>query len=89
VTVTKDTSDDGLGQADASDQQVVVHRFTKSQSQEVRCSLGAYRGKETIDLRIFFGDAPTKRGISLPIWLFGELEEGVRRLGLALKARGQ
>lgn len=63
----------------------VVHSFPKNPLEEVRASLSIYKGKQYVDLRIYYkGDDgeyhPSKKGLTISLDLFAELEESVRKL---------
>ncbi|HOV86082.1 MAG TPA: transcriptional coactivator p15/PC4 family protein [Syntrophobacteraceae bacterium] len=62
-----------------------VYSFPKNPLEEVRAGLTVFRGKQYVDLRIYYkGDDgefhPSKKGLTLSIELFPELEEAVKRL---------
>ncbi len=63
-----------------------LHSFKKSATEEVRISAREYKNKHYFDIRVFFqpvnsGDdvemQPSKKGVTLPIDLLGEVEKGV------------
>ncbi len=63
----------------------VVHSFPKNPLEEVRASITVFKGKEYVDLRVYYkgddGDYhPSKKGLTLSLDLFSELEEGVKKL---------
>ncbi|MGV8074932.1 MAG: transcriptional coactivator p15/PC4 family protein [Syntrophobacteraceae bacterium] len=63
----------------------VVHSFPKNPLEEVRASLTVYKGKQYVDLRIYYrGDDgefhPSKKGLTVSLDLFPELEEAVQKL---------
>jgi len=69
----------------AKDESILVHSFPKNPLEEVRASLTVFKGKKYVDLRIYYkGDDgefhPSKKGLTLSIELFPELEEAVKRL---------
>ena len=62
-----------------------VHSFPKNPTEEIRASLSSYKGKQYLDLRVYYlgddGDYhPSKKGITIPPDLLGDLEEAVRKL---------
>ena len=74
------------------DERQEVYRFEKNSLEEVRVSLTTYKGKEYIDLRVFFrGDDgemhPGKKGLTLSVALLPELEIAVKKLHEAMKPR--
>ncbi len=63
----------------------LVYTFPKNPLEEVRASLTIYRGKQYVDLRIYYkGDDgefhPSKKGLTVSLDLFPELEEAMRKL---------
>ncbi len=63
----------------------VVYSFPKNPLEEVRASITVFKGKEYVDLRVYYkGDDddyhPSKKGLTLSLDLFSELEEGVKKL---------
>ncbi|ABK16976.1 transcriptional coactivator p15/PC4 family protein [Syntrophobacter fumaroxidans] len=66
-----------------------VYSFPKNPLEEVRASLTVFKGKDYVDLRIYYkGDDgeyhPSKKGLTLSLDLFSELEESVRKLAEAI-----
>jgi hypothetical protein len=62
-----------------------VHSFPKNPLEEVRASVTSYKGKQYVDLRIYYkGDDgeyhPSKKGLTLPLDLFPDLEEAMGKL---------
>jgi hypothetical protein len=62
-----------------------VYSFPKNPTEEIRASLSSYKGKQYLDLRVYYlGDDdeyhPSKKGITVAPDLLGELEEAVRKL---------
>lgn len=63
----------------------LVYSFPKNPLEEVRASVTVYKGKQYIDLRIYYkGDDgefhPSKKGITVSLDLFPELEEAIQKL---------
>lgn len=63
----------------------LVHSFPKNPLEEIRASLTVYKGKDYVDLRVYYkGDDgefhPSKKGLTLSLDLFPDLEEAVRKL---------
>jgi hypothetical protein len=61
-----------------------LHSFSKNSLEEVRASLTEYKGKQYIDLRVFYKAddeefRPTKKGLTLALELIPELEEAVKK----------
>lgn len=72
-----------------SEDRKTVHTFQKNALEEVRASISRFRGKEYIDLRVYYkaddGEyRPSKKGVTLVPELLKELEEAVRKLRKAL-----
>ena len=63
----------------------IVHSFKRNDQEEIKVSVGTYKEKEYVDIRVFFRDAqtdewrPTKKGITINRDLLGELSEGVKQ----------
>jgi hypothetical protein len=63
----------------------IVHSFPKNPLEEVRSSVTYYKGKQYVDLRIYYkGDDgeyhPSKKGLTISVELFPELEIGLKSL---------
>jgi hypothetical protein len=63
----------------------VVHTFPKNPLEEIRASVTVFKGKQYVDLRVYYkGDDgeyhPSKKGLTLSLDLFPDLEESVRKL---------
>ena len=62
-----------------------LHSFPKNALEEVRASLTEYKGKQYIDLRVFYKAdndemRPTKKGLTLSPELLPELEQAIQKL---------
>lgn len=60
----------------------IVHEFKKGAGEIVRATIGEFRGRKTVGIRIFYEDVsgewkPTKKGITLTSDLFPELKKAV------------
>jgi len=69
----------------------LIHAFQKNALEEIRVSLNVFRGKEYIDIRVFYkGDDgeyhPSKKGVTLSPDLLPDLQEAVKKLEEALEA---
>ncbi len=67
----------------------IVHSFPKNPLEEVRSSVTFFKGKQYVDIRIYYkgddGDFhPSKKGVTLSVDLFPELEAGMQKLKEAL-----
>ncbi|MGA7877325.1 MAG: transcriptional coactivator p15/PC4 family protein [Desulfoferrobacter sp.] len=63
----------------------LVYTFPKNPLEEVRASITVFKGKQYVDLRIYYkGDDgefyPSKKGLTLSLDLFSELEVAVQKL---------
>ncbi len=68
----------------------IVHSFPKNPLEEVRSSLTFFKGKQYVDIRIYYkGDDgefhPSKKGLTISVELFSELEVGLQKLKEALE----
>jgi len=69
----------------------VIDSFKRNATEEVRAALRTYRGRQYMDLRIYYQDdageyKPTKKGINLSVELLGELTRMVDKLAQAVEA---
>lgn len=69
----------------------LVDSFRRTPTEEVRATLRTYRGRQYVDLRIYFQDnagefRPTKKGIRLSVDLLDELTRMVGNLAKAVQA---
>lgn len=74
----------------AKDESILVHSFPKNPLEEVRASLTVFKGKKYVDLRIYYkGDdeefLPSKKGLTIALDLFPELEEAIGKLKTAIE----
>ena len=67
---------------------VPAHIIEKSSHEQVRIGINEYKGVEYIDIRSFYdasdGFRPSRKGITIPTRLYGELLKGVLELGSIL-----
>ena len=68
----------------------LIHSFTKNALEEIRVSINIFRGKEYIDIRIYYKSEdgeyrPSKKGVTLSPELLPELKEAVKKLEEALE----
>ncbi|HPA46741.1 MAG TPA: transcriptional coactivator p15/PC4 family protein [bacterium] len=73
---------------------VLVHEFHKSADEMVRATIGEFRGRKTVGIRIFYEDVdgdwkPTKKGITLSAELFPELKKAVEMIEAGLQQEEQ
>jgi hypothetical protein len=71
----------------------VVSSFEKNALEEVRISLTEFKGRQLIDLRVYYvtpeGDSkPTKKGLALSVSLFHDLKEAMDKLEQTLNDKG-
>ncbi|MBI5487837.1 MAG: transcriptional coactivator p15/PC4 family protein [Deltaproteobacteria bacterium] len=74
----------------ADDKDKVVDSFKRNATEEVRGTVRTYRGKQYMDMRIYYLDdageyKPTKKGINLSVDLLGELTRMVEKLAKAVQ----
>lgn len=79
------------GEKDSMAENRLIHAFQKNALEEIRVSLNVFRGKEYIDIRIFYkGDDgeyhPSKKGVTLSPDLLSDLQEALKKLEEALEA---
>ncbi|MBI5500259.1 MAG: transcriptional coactivator p15/PC4 family protein [Deltaproteobacteria bacterium] len=68
----------------------VVDSFKRNATEEVRATVRTYRGKQYMDMRIYYMDdageyKPTKKGINLSVDLLPELTRMVEKLAKAVQ----
>jgi hypothetical protein len=71
----------------------LISSFEKNALEEVRVSLTEYRGRQLIDLRVYYITAegeprPTKKGVAISVELYPELKEALAKLDQTLKDKG-
>jgi hypothetical protein len=69
----------------------IIDSFKRNATEEVRATLRTYRGKQYLDVRIYYLDdagefKPTKKGINLSVELLGELTKMIDKLAKAIQA---
>ena len=73
----------------------VIARFEKNSFEEVRISLTEFKGKELIDIRVYYqpeGEEemrPTKKGITISPEKFPDLQKGLVTLEKVLSEKGK
>jgi hypothetical protein len=77
-----------LRNEDNHDRQV-VYVIRKGPRVEIRVSRSTFKGKDFLDLRTFVANragelVPTRKGVTVPLELLGELELAVRSLRVAV-----
>ena len=68
----------------------LVSRFRKNNSEEIQVRIDEYQGKKRLDVRVWAGargeeTVPTKKGVSIPIELFGTFKEAIDTASDVLK----
>ena len=68
----------------------IIDSFKRNATEEVRATVRTYRGKQYMDMRIYYLDdageyKPTKKGINLSVELLGELTRRVEKLAKAVQ----
>jgi hypothetical protein len=69
----------------------VIDSFKRNATEEVRATLRTYRGRQYMDVRIYYLDdageyKPTKKGINLSVELLAELTRMIENLSKAVQA---
>jgi len=69
----------------------IIDSFKRNATEEVRATVRTYRGKQYLDVRIYYLDdagefKPTKKGINLSVELLGELTKMIDKLAKAIQA---
>jgi hypothetical protein len=69
----------------------VIDSFKRNATEEVRATVRTYRGRQYMDVRIYYLDdagefKPTKKGINLSVELLGELTRMIENLAKAVQA---
>lgn len=73
----------------------VIASFEKNSFEEVRISLTEFKGKDLIDLRVYYrpddGEEmrPTKKGVTISPEKFPELKKAILELEKALQKKGK
>lgn len=72
----------------------IVHEFRKGAGEIVRATIGEYRGRRTVGIRIFYEDVsgewkPTRKGITITSDLFPELKKAVDLIYAGLEEESQ
>jgi hypothetical protein len=63
----------------------ITYEFDKGNKEIIRATVSDFAGKRRADLRVYFKTddgawRPTKRGVSLPVDMVGELQKAVTKL---------
>lgn len=71
----------------------IIEKFQKNSFEEIQISFNQYNENYLIDIRVFYKDdndeyKPTKKGISLNVKLFPELEKAVQKVKEFLEEKG-
>ena len=71
----------------------IVYEFRKGAGEIVRATIGEYRGRRTVGIRIFYEDVsgewkPTKKGITITSELFPELSKAMDLISAGLEEEG-
>jgi hypothetical protein len=71
----------------------LISKFRKNAFEEIQISAKEFRGRQLVDIRVFVGPRgqetkPTKKGISIPIELYGEFGKAIDNLEAILEAEG-
>jgi hypothetical protein len=82
-----------LGESPAARDRVLA-RLDKSATEEIRLARSTYKGKEVVDLRVFFLDAatqtwkPSKKGVGFVVERWPEFKEAVLQADQRLRQAG-
>jgi hypothetical protein len=73
------------------DEAKAIYSFQRNAVEEVRASVTTFKGREYLDLRVYFKDdrgqwRPTKKGITVNVDLIDELVAAVEALRVAVDA---
>ena len=71
----------------------LISKFRKNAFQEIQISATEYMGRQFVDIRIFVGSrgqetVRTKKGVMIPIELYGEFSKAIRNLEDILEEEG-
>lgn len=71
----------------------LISKFRKNAFEEIQISAREYQGRQTVDIRTYAGPrgqqtVPTKKGVSIPIELYGEFSKAIRSLEDILEEEG-
>jgi len=70
-----------------------MDKFRKNAIEEIQISAREFQGRQLVDIRIYAGPrgqqtVPTKKGVSIPIELYGEFRKAIRNLEDILEEEG-
>ena len=76
-----------------TDMDRLISKFRKNAFEEIQISAREFQGRQLVDIRIFAGPRgqetkPTKKGVSIPIELYGEFGKAVANLEEILEEEG-
>ncbi len=71
----------------------LISKFRKNSFEEIRISAREFQGRQLVDIRIVVGSrgqetVPTKKGVMIPIELYGEFRKAIRNLEDILAEEG-
>jgi hypothetical protein len=71
----------------------LISKFRKNSFEEIQISAKEYKGRQFVDIRIFYGPRGqetnfTRKGIMIPIELYGEFSKSIKSLEDILKEEG-
>jgi hypothetical protein len=71
----------------------LISKFRKNAIEEIQISAREFQGRQLVDIRIYAGPrgqqtVPTKKGVSIPIELYGEFRKAIRNLEDILEEEG-
>jgi hypothetical protein len=71
----------------------LISKFRKNDFEEIQISAREFQGRQLVDIRIFVGPRgqetkPTRKGIAIPIELYGEFGKAIDNLEEILEEEG-
>jgi len=71
----------------------LISKFRKNALEEIQISAREFQGRQLVDIRIYAGPrgqetVPTKKGVSIPIELYGDFRKAIRSLEEILEDEG-
>jgi hypothetical protein len=71
----------------------LISKFRKNNFEEIQIKASEYQGRQFVDIRTFVGSrgqetVPTKKGVSIPIEMYGEFRKAIRNLEDILEEEG-
>ena len=72
---------------------ILVSKFRKNAFEEIQVSAREFQGRQLVDIRTYVGSRgqetiPTKKGVCIPIEIFGEFKKAISNLEDVLEEEG-